>query len=70
MDETITKTEENQVVVEKTIVTADRIEREMFSQELLDIQKTNAEKELALIQTRIDLLDKVQLEMNKELEAK
>ena len=67
MEETITKTEENHVIVEKTITIPDKTEAEEFDQERLDAEKIRAQEELTKAKARIAQLDVVQKEMDKKL---
>ena len=64
--ETITKTENNLVVVKKT-ETKEITETEEFDQEKIDIEKERIPKEIKRLQDRLKKLDLIQEEMNKEL---
>ena len=67
MTDTITKIKENYVLIEKTTITPDRIDKEGFDRETLDREKTKAQLGLAKMQARIAQLDLVQAEMDKPL---
>jgi len=64
----ITKIEDNYVVKETIVKTADKILTEKFDQERLNNEITKAQEDLTKAQTRIDELALVQTEMDKELE--
>ena len=67
MVDKIIKIAKNYVVIEKIIVTEDRIDTEEFDQERLDIEKIRAQEDKERIETRMSQLILVQKEMDREI---
>lgn len=67
MAKTITKTEDNHVIIEETVKIPDRVETEEFDQGSLDYKKVKAQEALIQAQARITELDDVQTEMDKQI---
>ena len=68
MAKTITKLEENHVIISETVKVSDRVETEEFDQKKLDKEIVKAKDKVAYWQARVDLLEgAVQMEMDKQI---